>query len=243
MNEHPKQPVPLVPGTVTEMIQGFLSYPSLDKMVVGKIKSRLEETAVFELFLAHEDMEPSTAFRETIIERLRRCDFFVPILTRSFNSSQWTGQEIGMAKAWSKIIIPIKVDPDSNPEGFIEELHALTLNVQDISETCDRVFRVVANKPSLKLKAMDGLISAIAKSSSWSSASKRTRLSTFLDEIPQDQLTRLLRVSIDNPEVSGSFDAQKHLHVLMSRFETKIDPELKQEWEDSVREARGVMSS
>jgi hypothetical protein len=59
-----------------------------------------------DVFLAHDDLQPSAEWQKEIVQALRKCDVFIPLLTRSFHSSLWTDQETGIAIARKKLILP-----------------------------------------------------------------------------------------------------------------------------------------
>ncbi len=103
----------------------FLSYSHLDKRLAGKIKMYLRQYGV-KVFLAHDDIEPSEEWADKILEELRDCDVFMPILTKHFNKSNWTDQETGCALIINKLIVPLKGDVD--PHGFISRYQARGLN-------------------------------------------------------------------------------------------------------------------
>jgi hypothetical protein len=79
----------------------FLSYSHLDKRLAGKIKKYLLQYGV-KVFLAHDDIEPSEEWADKILEELRDCHVFMPILTKHFNKSNWTDQETGCALILNK---------------------------------------------------------------------------------------------------------------------------------------------
>src|SRR5208337_5374577 len=98
------------------MLRVFLSYHHNARKFAGSLKSCLTGLGV-DVFLAHEDVEPSTVWQEEILRRLRRCDVFIPLLTKSYHTSYWTDQECGIALALKKHILAVKFTND--PYGFI----------------------------------------------------------------------------------------------------------------------------
>lgn len=94
----------------------FFSYSTDDKTIVGKLKEQLEFMG-FEVFLAHDDIEPNIEWQYDIIKNIKGCDTFIPLLTKSFRESAWTDQEIGMAVATDKFIVALQVD--FPPYGFL----------------------------------------------------------------------------------------------------------------------------
>ncbi len=76
----------------------FLSYSDNNKDIAGKVKIALKEYGV-DAFLAREDIPAAENWEDAIVRHLDRCDAFVPIITKGFNSSRWANQETGYAAA------------------------------------------------------------------------------------------------------------------------------------------------
>jgi len=103
----------------------FISYSTKDKEVVGKIKRQLENFGL-EVFVGHDDINPSSVWVKEIRENLKKCDIFIPYLTKDFKKSKWTDQECGIAECLNKCILPLKIKYD--PYGFINKYQALNIN-------------------------------------------------------------------------------------------------------------------
>lgn len=128
----------------------FLSYSNIDRRIAGLLKQHLETYSGFTVFLAHSDINASTNWRTKIIDTLNTSDVFIPLLTSSSKYSIFVNQEIGIAYALKKIIIPIKID--TNPFGFIESLQALscsTFSFQTLIQICSKISAILIKDPSL----------------------------------------------------------------------------------------------
>ena len=75
----------------------FFSYSSRDKIIVGKISDHLEQNYPYEVFRAHEDIEPDLYWRDVIKTELKSCEGMITLVTISFRRSAWTQQEVGWA--------------------------------------------------------------------------------------------------------------------------------------------------
>ena len=67
----------------TRKLRVFLSYSSIEQKLAGEIKRGLE-LLDFEVFLAHEDIEPAIEWQEEIIKQLIESDIFLPIINDNF---------------------------------------------------------------------------------------------------------------------------------------------------------------
>ncbi len=147
----------------------FLSYSSIDKRFAGLLKQYLETYSGFSAFLAHSDINASNNWRMKIIDTLNTSDVFIPLLSCSSKQSLFVNQEIGIAFALKKIIIPIKID--TNPFGFIDSLQALSCNsfsFTDLIQICGKVSTILVKDPSLskvQITSFESLLFAFRSSS------------------------------------------------------------------------------
>jgi hypothetical protein len=68
--------------------RAFISYSHADRKYGAQAKSVLARVGI-EAFLAHDDLHVSDQWRNRIIEELKRCDLFVPLLSANFIASKW----------------------------------------------------------------------------------------------------------------------------------------------------------
>ena len=118
-----------------DTLKAFVSYSTEDKRLAGKIKEVLVYYGI-DVFLAHEDLTPSSEWQTEIIKKVAACDVFMPLHTDNFRLSEWTDQESGMAMMSEKIIMPIHVT--RNPHGFLRRYQAYSLDSSkdEITKSC-----------------------------------------------------------------------------------------------------------
>ena len=85
-----------------------------------------------EAFLAHDDLGVSDEWRERILEELRRCTLFVPLLSKHFLESKWAPQEAGfiVSRLDEVVIAPLSID-DTVSFGFFSHLHSPRIPPRD----------------------------------------------------------------------------------------------------------------
>jgi len=189
-----------------------VSYSHKDKNIAGQIKDSLEYFG-FEVFLAHEDIKPSTEWEERILKELRTCDIFLTVLTEDFKNSEWTGQETGIAFVTDKIIIALKVDID--PYGFISRFQALNVNKRIISETSKQIIQVIAEKGNLA-KLINSLIRGFSKSRNFAQANDNVAYLKLLeDKLSEDQVTEIIRAAFNNSQI---YDEKWNAGPFVKRF-------------------------
>lgn len=201
-----------------EKIKIFLSYSTKNKVGVGKIKSWLYSFG-FEVFLAHEDIEPSLEWQKAIIKELKECHIFIPVITQQFNESDWTDQESGMAFITNKKIIPISVE-GFNPHGFIGIYQASPMNQKSVETDCIKLIRAIKNDSQYSSIVIDLLIKNLiwGKSSTFASAEWKTAILAECDSFTKEQFASLLKVAIENNQVHYAAGSREDLKSLIKKY-------------------------
>ena len=205
----------------------FLSYSSIDKKLAGEIKQHLESFN-FEVFLAHEDIEPAIPWQEEIIRNLITCDVFIPIISENFKESRWTDQESGYALALDKLIIPIEVD--LVPYGFIGKYQALKLR-DDILESCRRVIGIVRTHPSFKELIDNRSIKMFVDSATFNEANARSEGLEILEPFTPTQINEIIRGYFANDQIQGAWRARPRVRSWFEKYKDVIQSTLIEQFE------------
>ena len=106
----------------------FISYSTKDLEKANQVKQRLSTYTAFgiQTYLAEYDAPPGAKLSEDLLKNLRDSDVFCLLWSHNAKESNWVSQEIGIAKATDKLIIPILLDRDLQPPGFIQDLKYIT---------------------------------------------------------------------------------------------------------------------
>lgn len=99
----------------------FISYSTKDLPTVEHVKRALAVPGV-NVFIAEYSAEPGAPLAARIDAAIRTCNLFVLLWSRNSKESEWVPQEIGIARACSKQIVPIVMDKGLNLPGFIKDL-------------------------------------------------------------------------------------------------------------------------
>lgn len=183
----------------------FISYSSQDKSLGGLFKQCFVDYAGFSVFLAHEDIAPALEWEFKMIKNLKEADVIIPLITDNYRASEFTDQELGMALAWNKIIIPIKLS-DINPYGFIKKYQALKCqcNHNDIiNAVATVVFVLTENKEFNKFKevVVNSVAEAFNKSSSFKTTRIIIRILTKIKSFNSKQIDGLKKAIRNNDQV------------------------------------------
>jgi hypothetical protein len=214
----------------------FVSYSVKDKELAGHIKKCLEEYFGLQIFLAHNDISPATEWEPEIVEKLRTTDLFVILLSKNSLNSVFVNQEIGMALAWKKKIIPVSLDNTTNPFGFINKIQACKTELNssgeiDITETCLTIFFIFATHKNFSYarfqkRSVDCVVSALSTSASYPTSIAIAKILEKLSlqrVFTKKQISEIKKISKTNDQVYGSFIAAPLVEGTIKKQENSID--------------------
>lgn len=104
----------------------FISYSTKDFDTVEKVRKNLDLPNV-EVFIAEYSIEPGKSLSNEIMKAIKECNLFVLLWSPKSKYSEWVTQEIGIAKAENKKIVPIVLKEGMKLPGFIKDLKYLSL--------------------------------------------------------------------------------------------------------------------
>ncbi len=111
-------------------MDAFISYSSQDKLIAHATKKALTN-AGFTAFLAHDDLQVSEEWRDSIIDELKVASIFVVLLSANFKVSEWCAQEVGFIVSRPEVlIIPLSLDGTVS-FGFISKLQSKRIHTED----------------------------------------------------------------------------------------------------------------
>lgn len=208
-------------------VRVFLSYSTAmkeDRELAGNLKIQLEELGL-EVFLAHEDINPSSEWQEVILENLNSTDIFMPIIGDKFHSSFWTDQESGIALAKEKFILPIAIDKNV-PYGFLGKIQAFRHNSQLPINACKIIESVVQNNPKFSSPLLDSLIKSFANSYSYDNAGDKASLLLKFNRMTAEQINEIFRSILQNGQINESMLAFRSIKELFKKHKDSLDEKL-----------------
>jgi len=106
-----------------QTLAAFISHSYVDRKFAGQAKAVLGRAGI-DAFVAHDDLRTSEKWQRRIRDELRRCQLFVPLLSKSFLRSRWTLQEVGFIASRPEVkIAPLSID-ETIPFGFLSHLQS-----------------------------------------------------------------------------------------------------------------------
>jgi hypothetical protein len=99
----------------------FVSYSTKDIPDVAKLRSFLQIPDVA-CFISEYVVTPGAPLAPTIQNAIQNCDLFILLWSKNAAASEWVPQEIGIAHAWQRPILPFVLEPNVSLPGFISGL-------------------------------------------------------------------------------------------------------------------------
>jgi len=202
-------------------MKAFISYSHHDRKRGSDVKKVLNDFGI-EAFLAHDDILVSQEWRDRIMQELKECKIFVPLLSKAFKTSDWAPQEIGVAASRSGVlIIPFSLD-GTTPFGFISHLQGKILpdNFIPFGPVIDPIVKRFPNE------MIPRVISRLVNSPGWRySEALMGILLPHFSKLTDQQVYDVTEGAIKNYEVWSAADC---LNIYLPKFveanEARIDP-------------------
>lgn len=119
----------------------FISHVSKDKAVAHRLREALASYSIAG-FVAHDDIEPTSAWEAEIERALWTMDAMVAVLTEGFSKSHWCQQEVGFALGRGAKVISFKWGED--PVGFLSKDQALPRSSRTAEQIAAAIDRLLA---------------------------------------------------------------------------------------------------
>jgi len=193
-----------------EPARAFLSHTYAKRHFVSSVKEALRPFGIAG-FVAHDDINPSRDWRNSIKAALGTCDVFVPFLHDGFHESQWCDQEVGWALCRGVPILPIRpagFDRSTAHDGFLEESQDVCLEQSEgpnvVRWTADKIFGSLFAHGETRDVAVKALAEAFVNSRSFNQTRRLWDLIMRQPMIEGPQLRRLEYAVSSNNQVSSA---------------------------------------
>ena len=192
-------------GQQLPVVTAFVSYSHVDRKFGRQAKVVLGEVGI-DAFLAHEDLETSEQWRDRILDELRRCDLFVPLLSKNFLESKWAPQEAGFIASRSEVAIaPLSID-GTTPFGFLSHIHSS--RIQDNVITRELLVEPLAKQ--FPRKIIPGLIRIAGEAGSFRYAEQKMgALVPYFSRFTAEEAQALAEASVSNSQIWSALQCRR----------------------------------
>ncbi len=116
-----------------------MSHSCADLLHVELVRRQIEALGV-DVYLAEHDLRPGTSIAAKVLEAIGRCDALVVLITGNSIDSVFVQQEVGIARAFGRPIIPIvERGVDVTRLGILREVEYLELDLEIPAEAMAKV--------------------------------------------------------------------------------------------------------
>lgn len=216
-------------------INVFISYSSEQKTIGGRFKSYLIAYCGYETFIAHTDIPGSSVWEEEIIKAIEYADFFIPLITDDFKTSDFTDQETGIAVYCKKKIIPIKL-AQRNPYGFINKYQALQYkthppsyylrdkdNIKELILTVAQIGLSYEPQSIYHQKALTSIVYAFCTSNSFDTTNAIIEIMLKCTDLSVIHLKQIRKAIKENSQIQGAFGLENLKTFLQKTYNVSID--------------------
>lgn len=206
----------------------FISHRHEDAVFASEVRRHLEECWGIDAFVAHNDINPSRVWRNTIRSALASCHFMVAILHEKFHDSQWCDQEVGWAMGRGIPIMPVRLGPAPHRrDGFLEEYQDCVVNLtkqKPESWLSQRIFHTVLHDPKTHQVGVRALAEAFVKSGSFAQTDLLWELIEAVPQWEPAQLRRLEYAVETNSQIYNCRTKRRAVTELVKDLVTKFEP-------------------
>ena len=189
----------------------FLSHSSSDKVFVSELKTALRSFGI-EGFVAHEDIEPTAEWMQSILGALDTCDALAAVLTDDFRTSNWCDQEVGHCIGMRKLVLPLA--RGCMPYGFMGPYQALKCGNALPGNLGRDVADILIGHPLSSARMAEALVANLERSSSFAQAKVNMALVGRI-QAWTPELLRRLEGTLRNSQVDGSFGVREAIQSVV----------------------------
>ncbi|AXV37893.1 MAG: hypothetical protein CIT01_06635 [Methanobacterium sp. BRmetb2] len=232
-NKFPSEISPKDKNSTKEKIKVFIGYSSKDKLVAAEIKEILASFGV-DCFMAHDDIGISEKWKKRILRELAKTDVFIPILSKNFKESEWCSQEVGIACFRNICFIPLKLDKEIEPYGFMNHRQGKFIKEKNIPSNY-LITPIKKNFPRLYI--LDNLIEKLKTVHGYRNAEKlMSELQPFFHELSVEEVNVVVIHSINNNQIWNSGLCKRdYLPKFININKDKIDEKLLKKLKEKIR--------
>ena len=192
----------------------FLSHVSKYKTDVSKLK---DELALFGVaaFVAHEDIEPTSEWRNEIKIALRSMHALAALITPDFHASPWTDQEIGWSLGRGIQVISVRLGAD--PYGFAGEYQGISGALDKATLLATDIVKTLLANTQTHSEIRRSLVSAFTKAGSYEMAKRLKSLIVEIKDFTEEEKEILIKACTENSQVADAFGVFKAIYAAFGK--------------------------
>lgn len=194
----------------------FLSHLSTHKLFASALQVELARLGIT-AFVAHEDIEPTTEWRDEIEKALRTCDVLVALLHPEFNLSSWTDQEVGFALGRGIPVFSVRLGME--PYGLFGRLQAFSGHEKSQRALAVEIFHALRKHPQTAESMADVVVELFANSYSFENAKIRCGWIEELAVWKPEYGEKIRAALADNTQISSAWGVPDRIKGILAKRE------------------------
>lgn len=205
----------------------FISHSTKDLKDVLKLVNGLSSYGL-RSFVAHRDIQLSKEWVKEIENQLSKCKVFIAFLTANFKTSDWCDQEAGIAYSNNLKIIPLNCDGGTNSYGFLSKFQTTSPIFEEDNRNLFRMSKFrkdVLNIVDAMLSEKEvieftrsSILNQVEEIHSYYDSDCIFSLIPKLEPFTEEEVKRLIKLSVNNNQIYGAGSAQKPLKEIISKY-------------------------
>ena len=131
------------------MLNVFVSFSEANTWMVDSLERMADTLGVFRLYRFDHDPQPGVQLPAKVKDAIRRADLVLVLLTQAGNASTWVQQEIGIADASNRFIVPV-VEKGVSVKGILEGREHIRLDPSEPASGLVRAARAMEKLARLR---------------------------------------------------------------------------------------------
>ena len=206
----------------------FISHADEDKKIAKEIAEELRKYDGVNAFVAHDDLDPGTDWKNDLTQHIFDCDSFMIVLTNKFHQAEWTEQEVGIAHAFKKTMIPIRFDKTPTL-GFMDDFQATKISYPLVEGEIKNLVDVIVAYSEEGQRQIKRLISRLSSAGSFAQANAFANiLFDTTSKFTKEQINMIAKAYLENGQISGAWTSGPKCLMLFQNNYKKIEPELRE---------------
>lgn len=209
----------------------FISHVHEDAVFASTVRDVLQKRWGIDAFVAHNDINPSKVWRNTIRSGLATCHFMVAMLHERFHASQWCDQEVGWAMGRNIPVMPVRFGPAPHRfDGFLEEYQDCNVDLSKgtavVGFVAQTIFDAVLSDPRTHHVGVKALVEAFVNSRSFAQTDHLWAKIAAEPHWESAELRRLEYAVATNDQIYKCSTAGESVPDLVKALVLKFEPPL-----------------
>lgn len=217
----------------------FISHSTKDLKNVMKLVNALSCYGL-SAFVAHKDIQLSEEWAKEIEDQLSKCKVFIAFLTANFKTSEWCCQEAGVAYSNNLKIIPLNCDGTTNSYGFLSKFQTRPLIFEEddqnpyamlkLRKDVLNIVNVILSEKEIIEFTRSSILNRVGEIHSFHDSECIFSLIPKLEPLTEEEVKRLIKLSVTNNQIYGAGSAQEPLKKIISKYHSFLSgmPETKE---------------